>query len=257
MRERPSVGIERHERGARISLLAKLRERLGDHARLGGLRPLCVRPFGARRRRRGHSVGSHAHAVVAKLLVLPDLVRSGRQDGCQSRLWRALRRLLGVRGHRPAEQPRRSRRRLDRRRRRRPSRRPQVPAPQDAGAVGRRGAHQDQREDDGHPRDNRTPPKIEYSEATSSLLQDLSPDSGDRLRAQRLNLPRGIRQGGGARFQRVGIDVAIAPPHRIVRATSLHLFFSVEASSSASSSRVSVARSSQAVMRLRKDARAR
>ena len=47
-------------------------------------------------------------------------------------------------------------------------------------------------------------------------LQDLCPDSGDRPIAQGLHRPRGIRQDGGARFERVGVDVAIAPPHGIV-----------------------------------------
>ena len=51
MRERPSVRIERRQRSARISLLAKLRERPGDHARLGDLRLWRVRHLGGRRRR--------------------------------------------------------------------------------------------------------------------------------------------------------------------------------------------------------------
>jgi len=59
-----------------------------------------------------------------------------------------------------------------------------MPAPQDAGAIGRGGAHQQQREADCHPRENRQPSKIDESTTTNILLQNLRPDSGDRLRAQ-------------------------------------------------------------------------
>jgi hypothetical protein len=91
-----------------------------------------------------------------------------------------------------------------------------MPAPQDAGAVGRRGAHQHQRQADRHPRGDGKPSQIEDPAASRSPLQDLRPDSRDRLGAQRLHLSRGVRQDGGARFERVGIDVALAPPHGIL-----------------------------------------
>ncbi len=75
-----------------------------------------------------------------------------------------------------------------------------MPAP---SAVAR--AYQNQRQDDRRPRDNGKPSEVEEAAAPGSLRQDLSPDSGHRLRAQGLCRPRCVRQDGGARFERVGV----------------------------------------------------